>query len=379
MIKNTKIILWLIIAVIIIGGIWYGVSREPASIEKEPIKIGVILPLTGQVSFLGEGMQSAIELAVDEVNSTGGIKGRKLEMIYEDSKAEGKEAVTAANKLINVDDVSMMIVSITYEVLPVAPIAEQSKVLLLSPCSSNPAVTDAGDYIFRNMASDVDQGKYAAQFVYNELKLKKAAILYTQTDWGLGLKEAFNKTSKQLGGDVIIEEGFSKEAIDLRTQLVKVKNSDAEIVFFLGDPANTKAGFRQMKELGIDLPVIGGALWDNPGLWQELGDLAEEAMYVKVTTPESAKFNEFQSKFLQKTGSDKVVVCSPQAYDLVKILANALKNAEVNSTAVKDELYKVRDYEGVSGNTTFDENGDLLNPEMTTFIIKDGQVVPYKK
>ncbi|MBU4285135.1 ABC transporter substrate-binding protein [Patescibacteria group bacterium] len=368
---------WIPIIVVIIIIIVIAVFYKPA--PKGTIKIGAILPLTGQVSFLGEGMQNAIELAVDEINSIGGVNGRMLEIIYEDSKTEGDEAVTAANKLINIDKVPIMIVGITYEVLPVAPIAEQSNVLLLSPCSSNPAVTNAGDYIFRNMASDVDQGKYAAQFVYNELGLKKVAILYTQTDWGLSLKEAFNKTLDQLGGDIVIEEGFSKEAIDLRTQLVKIKDTDAEIIFFLGDPANTKAGFRQMVELGINLPVIGGALWDNPGLWQELGNLVEGAMYVKVTTPESAKLNEFQSKFLQKTGSDKVIVCSPQAYDLVKILANALKKAGVNSMAVKDELYKVRDYEGVSGDITFDENGDLLNPEMATFIIKDGHVVPYEE
>jgi len=159
MTNTSKIILWLLVIIVVIIGIWYGVSRKPA--EEEPIKIGAVLPLTGTESSWGADAKEGIELAVEEINSRGGIKNKKIEIIYEDGQCKPEPAVTAAQKLINVDRVSVIIGEIcSSATLAIAPITETAKVVLISPGSASPKITEAGDFIFRNWITDKDGSTY---------------------------------------------------------------------------------------------------------------------------------------------------------------------------------------------------------------------------
>ena len=230
--------------------------------NKENIKIGFIGPLSGDVASMGQSAKAAVELAVEEINSNGGVSGRPLEVIYEDGKCEPKDSTSAANKLVNIDGVAVIIGGLcSGETLAAAPIAEIGKTVLLSYCSSNPKITEAGDYIFRDYPSDAFQGKVAAEKIYNELNAKNVAILYCLGDWCVGIKDVFKKRFGELGGSITIEEGYEQDARDLRTQITKIKDSKPDLIYFLGYTEASIVGLKQLKEMGVEIPKFGGDAW----------------------------------------------------------------------------------------------------------------------
>jgi branched-chain amino acid transport system substrate-binding protein len=161
--------------------------------DTTPIKIGWLGPLTGDVSSVGTADKQAGEIAVKEINDAGGINGRPLEVVYEDGFCDSKTASNAGNKLINIDKVVAIIGGFcSGETLAVAPTAEQNKVVMISPASTAPSISTAGDYIFRDVPSDSYQGKHAANFVYNTLGKRKAAVLYASVDYTQGLADVFS-------------------------------------------------------------------------------------------------------------------------------------------------------------------------------------------
>ncbi|MFA6269497.1 MAG: ABC transporter substrate-binding protein, partial [archaeon] len=189
---NKKILTGGVIALIVLAIIAIGfnvtqINGNFTAGAKETIKIGYLGPLTGDMASIGEGQLKAVLLAVDEINSKGGINGAKIELIAEDGTCDGKAAITAMTKLVEVDNVKYVVGGqCSSETIAAAPLAEKNKVLLLSPLSSNPNITTMGDYIFRNYPSDSYQGKIAAEYVANTMHLKKAAILSCLSDYCVG-------------------------------------------------------------------------------------------------------------------------------------------------------------------------------------------------
>ena len=175
--------------------------------EKDTIKLGVTIPLTGDLASFGTGEKDAMEIAAQEINSAGGINGKKLELVIEDTKCDAKEGISAANKLINIEKVSVIVGEVcSGSVLAMAPITEQSKTILFATAASSPKITNAGDYVFRDYPSDAYQGKFAAEYSYNKLGKRKVGLLYMQIDYGIGVKDAFKNRFKELGGQVVSEE-----------------------------------------------------------------------------------------------------------------------------------------------------------------------------
>ena len=341
--------------------------------NKENIRIGFIGPLSGDVASIGQSVKAAIELGVEEVNQAGGINGQPLEVIYEDGKCGPKDSTDAANKLINIDKVPVIIGGgCSSETLAAAPIAETSKVTLLSYCSSNPKITEAGDYIFRTYPSDAFQGKVAAEKIYNELNAKNVAILYCLGDWCVGIKDVFKKRFGELGGSITIEEGYEQDARDLRTQITKIKDSKPDLIYFLGYTEASIVGLKQLKEMGVEIPKFGGDAWDDPKLWDEAKDSGDGARYLVPDSPGTA---EFKAKMETKTGSNELPVCTPQAYDDVNIIAEIMKRVGIDSEKIKNELYNVQGYKGVSGEISLDSNGDLMTANYVTKFVKNGKAV----
>jgi branched-chain amino acid transport system substrate-binding protein len=371
--KTAKIILGVVVLVIII--VLVIAFYKPA--PKEAIKIGFIGPLTGDVANFGQNAKAAVELAVDRINSERGINGKKLEVIYEDGKCDPKEATNVVNKLVNIDKVSIIVGGLcSGETLAAAPIVEQSKVVLLSYCSSNPNITNAGDYVFRDFPSDNFQGKYGAEFVFKKIGAKKTALLYCLNDWCTGLKDVFKGEYKKLGGEIVLEEGFEVSNRDFRTIFAKVKKANPDLVYL---PSMTEAAItalKQAKELGLNVKFLGGDAWDDPKIVKEAGEAAENIMY-SVYSP--ALPEDFKALMEKKTGSNVIIQCSPPAYDATMIIANTMKKVGTDSTKIKDELYKVKNYKGVSGMIGFDKNGDLTTASYTIKIIKDGKAIPYEE
>ncbi|MBS3079679.1 penicillin-binding protein activator [Candidatus Pacearchaeota archaeon] len=328
-------------------------------VKEDTIKFGVTLPLTGDLSNFGVGEKNAIEIAVEEINSNGGINGRKIELIIEDTKCNAQDGVSAANKLINIEKVPVIVGEIcSGPTLAMAPLAEQSKTILFATAASSPKITNAGDYIFRDYPSDNYQGSYGAEISYNKLEKRKAAVLYMQIDYGIGVKDAFKKRFKELGGTITIEESFVQGAKDLRTQLSKIKSSNSDLIYFVGYNEEAIVFIQQLKALGIKTQVVSTETFDDPSILQKVGNSADGMVYTLLKSPLT---EDFKIAIKSKTGSDQILIGMPNSYDAIHLIANAMKNCKnpEDTTCIKNELYKVKNYKGVTGTITIDSNGDL--------------------
>jgi len=371
MTKSTKIIIGVIVAVIIIGGIWYGLSRKP---QEEVIKIGATLPLTGDLSNYGVDAKNTIDLAVKEINEVG-IDGKKIEIIYEDDQCDPKQVVTTVNKLINIDKVNIILGPFcSGAALAAVPITQNNKIFVLSGSVTNPGLADY-DLFFRTIPSDDYQGKFAAEYAYNILGKRKVAISYAQNDYCVGLKDVFKERFTELGGEVIIEVEHQEGATDVRTQATKIKNSDADFIYLVPYPVDGGNFLKQTKELGIDLLILAPEVVEDPQIIEIAKEGAEGLLFTRA---KEEKNEEFINGYNLVYGKDPGAYAAFY-YDALKILANALTECNEDINCIKGYFIGVNNYEGVSGNINFDEKGDLVGREFIIKTIKNGQFVPYEE
>ncbi len=348
-------------------------TKKPT--ETGPIKIGFVAPLTGDAGGIGQSIKQAAELAVSEINMAGGINGQMVTLLSEDGKCDGKEAVTAVTKLINVDKVGVIVGgACSSETVASAPIAEKAKVVMLSPLSSSPALTTAGDYIFRDYPSDSFQGVKAAEFAVNTLNAKKIAILSCVDDWCQGVAQVFKAKAIALGASLVSEEKYEKSSTDLKTQLTKIKAANPDLVYFLGYTDGTVVGLKQAKELGLQAKILGGDAWNDPKIVASVGLAAEGIVYL---VPTSFKNASFETAMVKVNGGKEITIGSKESYDAVKILAQVMQKVGTDSTKVKNALYEVKNYQGVSGSISFDKNGDISSSSYDVKVIKGGVAVNY--
>jgi len=316
--------------------------------------------------------KKAIDLAVEEINSSGGINGANLRVIYEDGQCDGKQAVTAGNKLINIDQVKYILGGqCSSETLAVAPIAEASKVVMISAVSSSPDITESGNYIFRVYPSDSFQGKVAAEYIYNNLKFSKVAIMNCLGDWCVGLKSTFKANFEILGGEIVSEQEFEQESTDLRTQLTNIKNSNPDIIYMPSYTTSAISALEQANELGIEIEFFGGDAWGDSTIWESTQGISNGTMFV---VPRGDATEEFKTSFETKYGADEEIMFgSTHAYDAIYVLSKALRTAGDNPIKVKDALYNVQ-YSGVTGDISFDEKGDLISAVYDVKIVQNGSV-----
>lgn len=370
-----KIFCWILILGLVFSFFLFGCTKK----EKE-INIGVITPLSGGSAKYGEDIKRGYNLAVDEINEKGGINGRKLTLIYEDSEGQPQKAVAAAQKLINRDKVIAILGALwSSPTLAVAPICEKNKVVLLSSGSSSPEITNAGDYIFRNELSDRYGAKQTAKLFFN-LGFKKIAILYINNDFGVGQKDVTVQVFTALGGQITIIEAFAQDASDFRTQLSKIKNTKTEALFIVGYKEMILI-LKQIRELGIKTQILSVALFEDSEIIEKAGDVAEGTIYTFYGTfnPKSEEVNvkQFMKKFQQKYQTEPGYY-APIGYDAIKILAQAIETGEFSSEGIKNALYKIKDFPGISGLTSFDKNGDVTKPVILK-TVKNGKFIGYEK
>lgn len=363
--KAIHIIGILVVLIIIVAGAV--MLSKPASAES--IKIGSILPLTGEAAEIGLRAQESINLALEEINAQGGINGKPLQVIFEDGKCDARAGSDAATKLINFDMVPIIIGGLcSGETLGAAPVAEQNKVVMLSPCSSAPKVSDAGDYIFRVYPSDTFQGSFGAEYVFNK-GVRKVAILHTIGDWGNGIKDVFKQRFTELGGQIVAEESFEQSATDMRSQLTKIKAVNPELIYMPAYSQGAGLILKQAKELGLNAKFLDGDGGDDPNVIKIAGD-ASEGFQVTVASSGS---DEFANRFKQKFGHDSMV-CTSYSYDAVNIAAQILKKTQ-NSDGIKNELYGVKNYNGVTGSISLDSKGDRTTADYIIKEVRNGVLV----
>lgn len=365
----------IIIIIIVAVGIWYGVSRKPT----ETIKIGAILPLTGKAASYGESAKAALDLALEEINKEGGTKRRMIELIYEDSQGQPQIGVTAANKLITLDGVKIILGPVMSSVtLAVAPIAEGNKVILIS-VSSSPDITYAGDYIFRNREKATHQSEKMAEFLFNELGIKEIATLYMNDDTGKGHHSTLVENFEKLGGKILLSETYEPGSVDFRTNLTKIKAVNPKVVHLASKPKDMGLILKQAKELGLEAQFVSTSGGEGKEVIELAGEAAEGLIYTYPSgDPDDFRVADFYRKYEEayKKGQKEWGALS---YDSLKIIAVVIEKCKdpADTTCLKEKLYQVKEYYGASGKTSFDEYGDAKK-EVILKTIKNGQFVSYE-
>jgi len=376
--KTTKIIIGVIIAIIIIGGIWYGVSRKPTPKEEEMIKIGVLADLSGDYVSLLRGVPRGVELAKEDLEKE---TGRKIQLIIEDQKScDSKETVTIMNKFVSIDKVDAVIGgTCSNTTLAAAPIANQNKIIMISPASSAPTISQAGEYVFRTYISDLLRAKEAAKIAYELGKRRMAIFTDVSNDAMIELAKGGREKFTELGGVIVVEEEITKESKDFRTQIAKIKNSSPDCLYLsITGPNQIALIAKQVKELGMDVQlIVPHETVEDPNVIQIAGKTIEGLIYVMPSNPnETPNYQELKRRYKEKYGEEEMPSYVTESYDAVVLAVKAVLASNGKREDIKNKLFEVsKTYQGVSGNVVFDENGDVTKPVM--FKIENSQFVPY--
>jgi len=332
----------------------------------DTIKVGVYGDLTGQTSSYGQSTKNGIELAVEEINAAGGVGGKKIELIIEDDQGRPEQAKTVVSKLINQDKVRAVLGEVaSTNSLAAAPVAQEAKIPMITPSSTNPKVTQVGDYIFRVCFLDDFQGSSIAKFAANNLNGKTAAIFGdVNSDYSKGLTEFFEKEFTKLGGRVIAKEAYTQTDPDFKGQLTKIRNLNPDVIYIPGYYGQVGIIAKQARELGMNMPLLGGDGWDSPDLW-ELGGAALKNSYItnhySIDDPNPLIQNfvkNYKAKFNVTPDS-----LAALAYDAAKVLADAIKRAGgTDSAKLRDAINATKDFAGVTGTISINAERNAVKP-----------------
>jgi branched-chain amino acid transport system substrate-binding protein len=348
--------------------------------EPETIKIGAILPLTGQLSEVGENAKNGILLALDEVNEKLKTEEKEFKIITEDSKTNPKDAVAAFNKLINIDKIDFVIGEIASgPTLAIASIAEQNKKILISPGASSPKISNAGEYVFRTWHSTAYEGSFFAKYLNEVHNVKKIGILYINNDYGIGIVDKFTEVFKSTGGDIIFMESFEQNQSNFRPVLNKVIKLSKMVdgIYLVSYYIEAGILIKQARELEISSNFFCSDAIQDPKLIEIAGNAVENIIYPHAKAPNTNNpvIKNFQAKYKMKYGKEYGPT-SDTAYDAFNLLSLAIENVGYNSSLVKDYLLDIKKFNGASGQITFDKNGDVLK-EMDIKTVRNGKFELY--
>lgn len=350
-------------------------NKKTADSGDNEILIGHYGSLTGATATFGQSSQKGIEMAVEAINASGGVLGKKLKVITEDDQGNPIEAQTAVTKLINKDRVVAVLGEIaSSNSLAAAPVAQQNRIPMISPGSTNPKVTAVGDYIFRVCFIDPFQGLVMAKFATNTLKVKNVAVLRDiKSDYSVGLANFFVENFTKMGGTIVTDISYSQGDKDFNAQLTAIKDKNPEAIFVPGYYTEVGLLARQARKLGIKVPLLGGDGWDSSKLWEIGGDALNGCYYsnhysVDDPSPILQKFvADFKAKY-----TDIPDAMAALGYDAALILADAMKRANsIRPDSVRDALAQTKGFMGVTGNTTLDENRNAVKPAVVLEVVVD--------
>lgn len=339
---------------------------------KDPIKIGYIGPLTGEAASYGADTLNGTKIAVDEINAKGGIDGRQIQLIAEDGRCTGADAASAAQKLVNVDKVVAIIGGqCSGETLAAAPIAEAGQVVMISPISSSPDVTEAGTFIFRDYPSDALKTKAIATYLGEE-GLLKLAMITENTDFATAFRNALRV---DLGGEnIAFDEVVEPNTKDFRTLITRLKEMEFDIFFpNAQSDAVMAAMMQQLREQGLTQPAITHDVGDSA----TLGEIATEAVegLLVIAVPSAGSDGAFATKFREQFGDPQATMSfAAHAYDAMNVLAEVIGSAGTDGTALRDALYALPSYTGVVGAFHFDANGDVVGIPYELKTFRDGKI-----
>lgn len=332
--------------------------------NENEILIGSYSSNTGATATFGVFQLHGTEMAIEEINAKGGINGKKIKHINYDNKSDNDETLAVVNRLISQDKVLAILGEATSGRSKIgAQVAQQNKVPMLTSSATNAEVTKIGNYIFRACFIDPFQGTVMAKFMTGNLKLKKAAILRdVKNDYSVGLSDVFAEKLKEAGGTVAIDISYQEGDIDFKSQLTAIKAKNVEAIFVPGYYNEVALIAKQARELGMKQPLLGGDGWSSPKLYEIAKEAINGNYFSNHYTTESTdpKTQDFVKAFKAKYNEDADVMAA-LAYDAVYMMAEAIKNANpLTSENIRNELAKIKDFHGVTGKMSMDENRDAV-------------------
>ena len=341
----------------------------------DTIKIGEFASLTGATASFGTSSHNGAVMVIDAVNASGGVLGKKVKLITQDDQSKPGEAATAVRKLISRDRVVALIGEIaSSRSLEAGPIAQQSKIPMVSPGSTNPNVTKVGDYIFRVCFIDPFQGTVMAKFTLNSLKKTRVAILTdVRQDYSVGLAQFYKDYLTKNGGTIVSEQSYSSGDQDFKAQLTSIKGANPEVLFVPGYYNEVGLVARQARELGITVPLLGGDGWDSPTLTQIGGAALENTFFSNHFSVEDKNpvIQDFVRDYRERFKKDPDGMAA-LGYDAAKVLLDAMTRAGTTEPAkVRDALAATVDFQGVTGKISIDPDRNATKPAVV-LAIRDG-------
>jgi branched-chain amino acid transport system substrate-binding protein len=339
-------------------------KTDAAPVDKAPLSsteivIGAVFPMTGPIATYGQESVNGMKMALKKV---GKVNGLPIRLIVEDNKGEPVESANAVKKLINVNNVHLIVGSVaSSNTLAGAPIAQQARVPLMTPASTNESVTKTGNYISRTCFTDAFQGVVMAKFAYESLNKKKAIIIVdNSSDYSKGLASVFKKKFIELGGTVI--DGtftYIQKDTDFRSLLRKVKREGPDVVWLPGYYTEVGLMLNQARQMGMNLPFLGGDGWDSPKLQELAGEAGIKGNYISSHfSPEDEDpmvkgfVKEYVATYGQKPGAMAAL-----GYDGVLVVADALKRAgTLTHESISKAINTTKAFVGITGSITIDEN-----------------------
>src|SRR5215813_1143610 len=370
----------ILIATLVIAALLSACQQQNGGADK--VRIGVFMSTTGTTANFGISSVNGIKLATDEINAAGGINGKQVELLVQDDRSDPSEAATIVTKFVTQDQVHAVIGEVaSSRSIAAAPIAQNAKIPMLTPSSTNPEVTKKGDFIFRSCFIDPYQGAAIAQFAAKTLGAKSAAIMVDRkNDYSTGLEKVINETFTKLGGKMVATQSYQEGDQDFNAQLTSLKGANPEVIFVPGYYNDVGLIAKQARDKGITVPLVGGDGWDSEQLYK-IGGTALNGSYFTNhyspydTDPKVVKFvNDYKAKYGPTPDA-----LAATAYDAANIMFDAIKRSKsLSGTDIRDALAATNAFPGVTGTVTFNANRDAVKP-IVMIEIKDGGMYAVKE
>jgi branched-chain amino acid transport system substrate-binding protein len=346
--------------------------------QSETIRIGEYASLTGKEATYGQASHKGTQLAIEEVNASGGVLGKKVELLTEDTQSKAGESATVVKKLISRDKVIAVIGEVaSSRSLEAAPICQGARIPMITPSSTSPEVTAKGDHIFRVCFIDPFQGTVMAKFAKDTLKVRRVGLLTSVSSaYSVGLARYFKERFAADGGTVVLEQKYSEGDKDFRAQLTAIRAAGVDGIFVPGYYSEAALICKQAQDLGVKIPVFGADGWESPDLIEVGGRAVEGTYFATHYSPDNqdpvvAKFNE---RFRARWG-DASDTLTGLGYDAVMMLVDAIKRAgTVEPAKLRDALAATKNFPGVTGSITLDAQRNPTKPAVV-LQVKGGRFV----
>ena len=348
---------------------------------QDVIKVGEFASLTGGSASFGQSSHKGTALAIEEINLAGGVLGKKIKLLTEDDQSQAGQPATIVRKFISNDHVVAVLGEVaSSKSLEAAPICQENRIPMISPASTNPKVTEVGDYIFRVCFIDPFQGTVMAKFALSK-KWKNVALLTdVKQDYSVGLAQFFKENFSKNGGQIVKEQSYSTGDKDFKAQLTSIKAAKPEAIFIPGYYAEVALIARQAKQIGLKVPLLGGDGWIGESLLKVAGSSLDGSFLSCHFSADdkSPVIQDFVKKFKAKYGQTPDDMAA-LGYDSAMILADAMKRAgTTDGTKLRDAIAETKNFNGISGTITLDEKRNARKPAVILAIQNGGFIFQEK-